>query len=182
MRQEIVHKGWPCAGLAVLLAFGLIPKGHAADNLRFKGNLVEQACTIRPGDEAITLELWDLTSKHLYINTRSRGKAFRLHLDDCNTTIGNTVTIMFGGRENMALPGLLALDGGSGASGIGIGLETLSDKPLPLNAVSDEQVLSNGNNVIELKAYVQGEPNAIRDQTIGHGAYTVTSTFTLDYP
>jgi type 1 fimbria pilin len=182
MRHEIVHKCWPCVGLIFLLTFGLMPTGHAADNLSFKGNLVEQACIIRPGDEAITLELWDLTSKHLYINTRSRGKGFRVHLDDCNTTVGNTVTIMFGGRENTALPGLLALDGGSGASGIGIGIETPSDKPLPLNAVSDEQVLSNGNNVIELKAYVKGEPNAIRDQTIGHGAYTVTSTFTLDYP
>ena len=182
MRHAIVHRCWSCAGLIFLLTFGLMPTGQAADNLSFKGNLVEQACTIRPGDEAITLELWDLTSKHLYINTRSRGKGFRLHLDDCNTTIGNTVTITFGGRENMALPGLFALDGGSGASGIGIGLETPSDKPLPLNVVSDEQVLSNGNNVIELKAYVQGEPNAIRDQTIGHGPYTVTSTFTLDYP
>ena len=89
---------------------------------------------------------------------------------------------MFGGRENSALPGLFALDGGSGASGIGVGLETPSNKPLPLNAVSDEQVLSNGSNVIELKAYVQGEPQAIREQTIGHGAYRVTSTFTLDYP
>ncbi|KTB62701.1 MULTISPECIES: fimbrial protein [Pseudomonas] len=178
MRDQIVQKG----GLALLLALGLIPVGHAADNLSFKGNLVEEACTIRPGDEAITLELWDVTSKHLYINTRTVGKRFQLHLEECDTTIGNTVTITFGGAENGELPGLFALDGGSGASGIGVGIETLSDKPLPVNAVSDEQVLSDGNNVIELKAYVQGEPAAIRDQTIGHGAYTVTSTFTLDYP
>lgn len=182
MRHEMRHKGWACAGLACLLIFGMIPAGQAADNLSFKGNLVEEACTIRPGDEAITLELWDVTSKHLYINTRSQGKGFKLHLEDCDTTIGNTVTITFGGRENMALPGLFALDGGSGASGIGVGLETPSNKPLPLNTVSDEQVLSNGNNVIELKAYVQGEPDAIRDQTIGHGLFTVISTFTLDYP
>lgn len=182
MRHEMLHKGWPCAGLAWLLIFGLIPAGQAADNLSFKGNLVEQACTIRPGDEAITLELWDLTSKHLYINTRSQGQGFKLHLEDCNTTISNTVTITFGGRENPALPGLLALDAGSGASGIGVGIETPSKKPLPLNTVSDEQVLREGSNVIELKAFVQGEPNAIRDQTIGHGTYTATSTFTLGYP
>ena len=182
MRHEMLHKGWACAGLACLLIFGLIPAGQAADNLSFKGNLVEEACTIRPGDEAITLELWDVTSKHLYINTRSQGKGFKLHLEDCDTTIGNTVTITFGGRENMALPGLFALDGGSGASGIGVGLETPSNKPFPVNTVSDKQVLSTGSNVIELKAYVQGEPDAIRDQTIGHGRYTVTSTFTLDYP
>jgi type 1 fimbria pilin len=159
-----------------------MPEAQAADNLSFKGNLVEQACTLRPGDEAITFELWDVTSKHLYLNTRSQGRDFKLHLEDCDTTISNTVTIQFGGRENTALPGLFALDGGSGASGIGVGLETPSNTPLPLNAVSDEQVLSNGSNVIELKAYVQGEPQAISDQTIGHGTFTVTSTFTLDYP
>lgn len=182
MHPAIVHKAWPCVGLALLLTFGLIPTGQAADNLSFKGNLVEEACTLRPGDEAITLELWGVTSKHLYINTRTQGKGFKVHLEDCDTSIGNTVTITLGGRENMALPGLFALDGGSIASGIGIGLETPANKPLPVNTVSDEQVLSNGSNVIELKAYVQGEPNAIKDQTIGHGAYRVTSTFTLDYP
>ncbi|CRM94921.1 Fimbria A protein precursor [Pseudomonas sp. 22 E 5] len=182
MRHEKVHKAWSCAGLALLLTCGLMPEAQAADNLSFKGNLVEQACTLRPGDEAITFELWDVTSKHLYLNTRSQGRGFKLHLEDCDTTISNTVTIQFGGRENTALPGLFALDGGSGASGIGVGLETPSNTPLPLNAVSDEQVLSNGSNVIELKAYVQGEPQAISDQTIGHGTFTVTSTFTLDYP
>ncbi|UII74254.1 type 1 fimbrial protein [Pseudomonas sp. HN11] len=182
MQHETVHKGWTCAWVALLLTFGLAPSANAADNLRFKGNLVEEACTIRPGDDAITLEIWDVTSKHLYINTRTQGKDFKVHLEDCDTTIGKTVTITLGGRENMALPGLFALDGGSSASGIGIGLETPNNKPLPVNTVSDEQVLSDGSNVIELKAYVQGEPEAIRDQTIGHGAYTVTSTFTLDYP
>ncbi|OPA86224.1 exotoxin [Pseudomonas fluorescens] len=182
MQYGLEHKTGCCTWLALLATFALTPSANAADNLSFKGNLVEEACTIRPGDEAIILELWDVTSKHLYINTRTQGKGFKLHLEDCDTTIGDTVTILFGGRENTALPGLFALDGGSGASGIGIGLETPGNKPLPLNTVSDEQVLSNGSNVIELKAYVQGEPDAIRDQTIGHGRYTVTSTFTLDYP
>ncbi len=182
MRNQRVHKAWPRAGLAVVLGVGLVPTGQAADNLSFKGNLVEEACTLRPGDEAVTLELWDVTSKHLYINTRSQGRGFTLHLEDCDTSIGKTVTITFGGTENPALPGLLALDGGSNAKGIGVGLETPSAKPLPLNTVSDEQALVDGNNAIELKAYVQGEPQAISDQTIEPGAYRVTSTFTLDYP
>lgn len=182
MQHAMNPKARPYAGVALLLSFSLVPAGHAADNLSFKGNLVEEACTIRPGDEAITLELWDVTSKHLYINTRTQGKGFKVHLEDCDTTVGNTVTITLGGRENAALPGLFALDVASGASGIGLGIETPNNKPLPLNTASDEQVLSDGSNVIELKAYVQGEPEAIRDQTIGHGRFTVTSTFTLDYP
>lgn len=182
MRFEMDHKKWSCAWLALLMNFGLPDKGSAADNLSFKGNLVEEACTIRPGDDAITLELWDVTSKHLYLNTRTQGKGFRVHLENCDTTIGDSVTLLLSGTENTKLPGLFALDGGSGATGIGLGIETPGNKPLPVNTVSDKQVLSTGSNVIELKAYVQGEPDAIRDQTIGHGRYTVTSTFTLDYP
>ncbi|ARB30167.1 type 1 fimbrial protein [Pseudomonas tolaasii] len=182
MRQQTVERNWTGAWLVALLAASLAPAAQAADNLSFKGNLVEQACTIRPGDEAITFELWDVTSKHLYINTRTQGRAFKLHLEACDTTISDAVIITLGGRENGALPGLFALDGGSSATGIGLGIETPDNKPLPVNTASDEQKLSNGSNVIELKAYVQGEPDAIRDQTIGHGSYTVTSTFTLDYP
>ncbi|MGY2399752.1 fimbrial protein [Pseudomonas sp. SDO5271_S396] len=179
---HLIHDAWPVFVAALLLSCSSILEVQAADNLKFKGKLVREACTIRPGDDAITLELWDVTSKHLYINTRSVGKPFKLHLEDCDTSIGNSVTITFGGAENRELPGLLALDGGSGASGIGVGIETPGDEPLPLNAVSDKQLLVAGSNVIELKAYVKGEPSAIRDQSIGHGAYTATSTFTLDYP
>ncbi|SFY22055.1 Pilin (type 1 fimbria component protein) [Pseudomonas sp. NFR02] len=182
MHHQSISKDWYYRVFALVLILGFIAEGKAADNLSFKGNLVEQACTIRPGDEAIVLELWDVTSKHLYINTRTQGKGFKLHLEDCDTTIGKTVTITLSGRENLALPGLFALDGGSTASGVGIGIETPGNKQLPVNAVSDEHVLSIGNNVIELKAYLQGEPDALQDQTIGHGLYTVTSTFTLDYP
>lgn len=182
MRHEMDQKRSACAWLALLLTSGLTAEGNAADNLSFKGNLVEEACTIRPGDDAITLELWDVTSKHLYLNTRTQGKGFRVHLENCDTAIGDSVTILLGGAENTRLPGLFALDGGSAATGIGLGIETANNKLLPVNTVSDKQVLSTGSNVIELKAYVQGEPDAIRDQTIGHGGYTVTSTFTLDYP
>ena len=78
---------------ALVLALSLAADAQAADNLSFKGNLVQEACTLRPGDEAVTLELWDVTSKHLYINTRSQGKDFRLHLENCDTTIGATVSI-----------------------------------------------------------------------------------------
>lgn len=177
MRHEVIHKG-----LALLLIVCLTPTVQAADNLRFMGNLVEQACSIRPGDEALTVELWDVAEKHLYINTRTVGKGFRLHLDDCNTTISESVSVTFAGAENRALPGLFALDGGSGASGIGLGIETPSNRLLPVNTPGDQQPLTPGNNVIELKAYVQGEPQAIRDQTIEPGAYRVTSIFTLDYP
>lgn len=182
MEFNIRNKVCPCAGLAVLLSLIIVPKGYAADNLRFRGNLVQGACSIRPGDEDIELTLREMTSKFIYRYTRSEGKPFSLHLENCDTGIADSVTITFSGIENPDLPGLLAVDAGSQASGIGVGLETLQSNPLPLEVASDEQALITGNNVIELQVYVKGEPQAILDQSIVPGAFSASSTFTLGYP
>ena len=170
--------------LALLVGMPLLLPGtlEAADNLSFRGVLVADACTLRPGDEAVELNLRDVSSKYLYLNARTLGMPFQLHLEGCDTTVGSSVTVTFGGNESLVLPGLLALDSGSSATGVAIGIETPADRPLPLNTASDEQVLSNGNNTIALKAYIRGEPQAIANQSIAAGTFRATSTFTLHYP
>lgn len=157
-------------------------QGQAAANLSLKGTLVVQACNLRPDDEMITLDLSRVHSQYLYAHTRTIGQSFYIHLQDCDTSVAESVTTTFGGRENSELPGLLALDGGSVARGIAIGIETPQNRPLPLNTASAEQTLSDGNNVIEFKAYVRGEPQAIADKSIRRGRFKATSTFTLAYP
>jgi len=47
---------------------------------------------------------------------------------------------------------------------------------------SPEQTLNDGDNVIALKAYVQGEPKAIAIESIRKGRFVANSTFTLAYP
>lgn len=157
-------------------------KAQAADNLRFTGDLVAEPCTLRPGDDAITVDITDVSIRELYSNTRTPGRAFQIHLEGCNSSIADSVTTTFSGAPNAALPGLLALDGSSVAHGVALGLETPADIPLPLNVTSDTQTLSDGNNIIEFKAYVRGEPQAIADRSIQAGAFRATSTFTLNYP
>lgn len=154
----------------------------AADNLSFKGVLVAQACTIRPGDELITVEFSDISTYSLYVNTRTPGEAFYIHLQDCDTQIADSVTATFSGTENAELPGLLALATGSAARGIAIGLETVAGQPLPLYVASPEQGLNDGDNVIALRAYVRGEPTAITNESIRKGRFAANSTFTLAYP
>ncbi len=171
---------WRCAQ-AVLLALCCAPSAFAADNLKFKGVLVEGACIIRPGDEEISLEFRRVTNKYLYLNTRTLGERFELKLEECDTAIADSVTITFSGTPNAQLPGLLALSGSSTASGVGIGIETLQGKPLPLGSASDKHFISNGSHVIALAAYVKGEPQAIANKTIGMGELSAVSTFVLNY-
>lgn len=164
---------------AVLLA--LTVPAQAAPNVRLYGALVAEPCVIPPGEENIALDFGGIVDKYLYLNTRTPGQGFEIPLAECDLSLGNTVTVTFSGVESAGLPGLLALDTGSGATGIALGLETPDARPLKLNTASDKVPLQEGSNVIALKAYVQGEPGAIAGQSIGRGAFTATATFSLEY-
>ena len=183
MVAESISKRWQPAVIALLLGASLIrpDDGVAASNLTLKGALVMEACKLRAGDEALTFELEPVSNNYLYLNIRTVGKTFRIHLEGCNTSIGDTVTTTFSGNESTKLPGFLALNGAAD-QGVAIGMETLTDKPLPLNVVSDKQVLSNGNTVIAFKTFIKAEPQAIANKSITAGTFTAISTFILDYP
>lgn len=167
----------------VTLAMALSSQAsHAANNnVHLFGALVAEPCVIRPGDEEILLDFGTIVDKYLYKYTRTQGRDFEIRLTECDLTIGKTVKVTFTGTEDSQLPGLLALDGGSEATGIAIGLETTAAQPLPINQESDSFPLQDGNSTIALKAYVQGEPQAITDHAIGRGAFTATATFNLEY-
>ena len=150
--------------------------------MSFRGALVAQACTLRPGDDDIPLQLWDTSSQYLYLSTRTIGKPFEIHLEGCDISIGGDVTITLSGNASAVLPGLLALGGGSTAAGVAIGIETPAGNLLPLNVTSDRQALTSGANIIALKAFIKAEPQAIANQSIVAGLLTAVSTFTLSYP
>lgn len=183
MNVEVQYSARLCRAIAVQLLAGLmlVSQAYAADNLSFKGNLVAQACTIRPGDEALEFELREASSHFLYLNTRTASESFFIHLEGCDTSIAGSVTTTFSGNENTELPGLLALDPGSRAEGIAVGLETPASVPLPLNTESEKQALVDGGNVLGFKAYIKGEPQAIANKSIKAGVFTAASTFTLNY-
>ncbi|BEO21306.1 exotoxin (plasmid) [Serratia marcescens] len=179
MRKRLL----PQAGLwgvsaALLLA---VTPAKAVDNLRFYGALVAEPCVIAPGYEDIPLEFGTIVDRYLYLNTRTPGQTFEIRLADCDLNLGKLVTVTFTGTENAALPGLLAIDGSGGARGIAIGLETPDSTLLPINQAGGKISLVSGSNVIALKAYVRGEPEAIRNQRIELGTFGATATFRLEY-
>lgn len=161
----------------------LMPLHAAGDdnNVHFYGALVAEPCVIAPGNEEIHLDFGTIIDKYLYLNTRTPGQPFDIRLTECDLSLGNVVKISFSGIENTALPGLLAINDSSEATGIAIGLETEDAKLLPLNKQSDNYRLQKGNNVIELKGYVQGEPKSLNDKTIRRGPFHAVATFNLEY-
>lgn len=153
---------------------------QAADNLHFTGALVQEACTLRPGDEELHIELGETPDKYLYLNQRTRGKPFSLHLENCDPALGSTLEITFSGNESTALPGLLTPDAGSQARGIALGLETPQGKALLFNQPISYSVQS-GDNQLDFVSYVAGEPEAIENKNIVKGIFTVSGTFSITY-
>lgn len=168
--------------LVQMLSLAPLPALAAGNNnVHLYGALVAEPCVIPPGNEEITLDFGTIIDKYLYLNTRTLGQPFEIHLEECDLTLGKTVSVTFTGIENSALPGLLAIDSGSGATGIAVGFETPSAQPLPLNTQGDKSLLQAGGNIIAMKAYVQGEPQAIADKKIGRGPFSAVATFNLTY-
>ncbi|MEQ5757388.1 fimbrial protein [Providencia rettgeri] len=156
-------------------------KNGQIGEIRIQGELIAEPCVIRPGDEEIEVDFGTIIDKYLYINNRSQTESYIIHLDDCDTSIYNYVDITFIGNENPKLPGLLSLDANSIASGIGIAILDMNDKLIKINTPIPAYKLSNGNNELQFKAYVQAELNAIKSKNIGLGLFTATATFKLFY-
>ncbi|MBU5413213.1 fimbrial protein [Serratia ureilytica] len=148
--------------------------------VNYSGILVAEPCVIPPGAENIELDFGTVIDKYLYLNQRTSGKAFSLQLTECDLSLGETVSVLFSGTESVALPGLLAINSG-GLNGIAIGLENLAGELLPLNQLSGKQRLQAGSNRLTFKAYVRGEPEAIKSKTIGKGQFSASATFLLNY-
>jgi len=176
-KGHLVGRWLGTVGLALLSSFST----NGADNVRFHGALVAEPCVIPPGEETLQLDFGTVIDKYLYLNQRTHGQQFELHLTECDLSLGASVQVTFSGNENPNLPGLLALDGTSQARGIGIGMETPEGKPLPLNQTGKKFPLAEGSNQIIFKAYVQGEAEAIAKETIERGPFSAVATFSLEY-
>lgn len=153
----------------------------AAENFKLHGALVAEPCSLEAGDESIELDFGSVVDKYLYQHQRTNSKAFSLRLADCDTSLGKTVKISFGGVESLALPGLLALTDGSLAKGIAVGFETSAGQTLGLNAWSPREALIDGDNTVALQAYIQAEPEAVATKGIQLGTFYAVASFSLQY-
>ena len=156
---------------------------RADSQVDFDGTLIEDPCTLAVGTQGSeqTVDFGTVINKYLYANTRSPAQTFTIMLQDCDTSLGKTVSFIFHGTEDIAQPGLLALDPTSGAQGVAIGLASADGTPLPLNEDSGKSTLNDGDTQISFQAYVQASPTAILNNAIVVGEFSATATFEMIY-
>jgi type 1 fimbria pilin len=153
----------------------------AEDNLFFSGALVNEPCVLADGDRLIEMDFKSVFKKDFYINTRTKSRYIELHLQNCDVDVGKRmVSITFSGNESRELPGFLSLRSAT-VRGIVVGLETMSGVALHLHQPHRLWELSPGDNVLSFNAFLQGEPTALANHTLGQGDFEASLTFALNY-
>ena len=166
-----------------LLSGGLIPiysMASSSTTIHYGGTLIALPCTIEPGTETAYYDLGVTPTKSLYRFTRTSGILITFELKDCDTSLGTTVKASFSGSTNNE--GLLRFAPGSEAKGAGIGLEYLDGRPISIDGKSNYSVqLVDGDMLIRLKAYVQGEREALANKSLVAGDFNAIMTYALSY-
>lgn len=172
------RKGWAAALplLPVWLPFCAVA-GSQELLMTITAEVVGQPCSLRPGDEIIPVDFGNINNKDLLRDGRTPSRSFQLHLDECDPSIADSVSVTFSGAASEEST-LLALSADSQAKGIAIGLEQ-GGQVLSINKPSRAFTLAEGSNVLDFAAYVQLLPSAQTGVTPGN--FNATANFTLDY-
>ena len=170
--------------LALVGALPSISWADSSNTIQYSGKLIALPCTVNPGSESGYVYFGEnINSKDLYTGQRGAysDQEFEFYLDDCDTSLGNTISAKFSG--NATADGLLKFNPDSEASGVVIGLETMSGAALPINNAQVEPVypIKDGDMVIKLRAYLKADQDAMENKTIKPGWFSATLTYTLMY-
>lgn len=168
---------------AVLLLGVMVADSSQAldNNLQISGTLVTEPCTLDVNNNTQTVDFGTVIKKGLYKDVRTPGVPFTITLTECDISLGKTVNITLTGAESTLLAGYLATTG-TGSAGVAIGIETPDGKKLPVDQSMTGFTLNDGTTEIVLQAYVQAEPDAIKNQSLVPGSFSATATIDAEYP
>ncbi|WP_330544170.1 fimbrial protein [Aeromonas hydrophila] len=172
-----MHIGWG-AVLAIYCAcfssLALAADEPVTAQLTVAATVGQSACNLRPGDEAIVLQM-DASLQTLRTQGKMPAVPFDLHLEGC-TDVASRVHLRFSGQGATGQPNWLALDPASEASGVAIAL-SLAGEPIALNGVAPPQRLYGGENILHCAASL----TRLTAEEVQAGAFSATTTFELHY-
>ncbi|MDW5415852.1 fimbrial protein [Iodobacter sp. CM08] len=161
--------------------FMFTPKHAMAIKVNISGELLASPCilAIESGDQTVRFNA--ISTKDLYSSGVAATKDFSFILKNCDLSISKSVNIIFTGNKSAEQNGLLALDPGSIASGVAIGLK-YKNNILPLGSSTGGIDLTTGENTLQFSAFVHGDPSTIENKTIKAGRFSAVANFKLNYP
>jgi len=150
------------------------------NNMFFYGTLTNEPCTLAPEDQTVDVDFESIVNKDLYLNARTAGRPFTLHLQNCSVQDKPKVSVTFTGNESSLFPGLL-LPAGGVERGVMIGIESDNGKLVMINKSWPIGELVEGENNLSFKAYLVATPEAKVSRSIALGPLTASVTFEFSY-
>ncbi|AEF44254.1 Fimbrial protein domain-containing protein [Serratia sp. AS12] len=174
----------PLAGLISALTLGAAMNASAATvnggTVHFKGDVVNAACAVNTNSFDQTVHLGQVrTAKLAKDGDKSTPVGFNIELNDCDTTVSSTASILFDGVSVSGKPTVLALQSSAAGSATNVGVQILDSTGTPVmvdgSAASTAYTLSDGTNKIPFQAayYATGQATA--------GAANADAAFKVEY-
>lgn len=171
---------WLSSLIGTMTLWSGLVMADTSNTVEYSGTLIALPCTVQPGMDDFHIEMDEVFPQNLYTQGRTAGQEFSFVLEDCDPSLGSTITATFTGVSNGQ--GLLEFDSTSSASGALIGVETLSGTPLLIDGVTSYSTpIADGNMTLKFRAYVQGDSAAIAAKNITPGLFWATLTYALSY-
>lgn len=173
------QRSYISAGLPGLLLLAQSAGVSAQDNVHITGNLLNKSCQlVVQGGLLAEVHFPTISNKDLISQGRSDKMPMVFQLENCKGPAAYSVKVTLTGTEDTEQPGFLALDPGSIAQGVGIGIEKDgADQVFINNTDGASFVLSNGNNTLNFKTWIQAKSG----RNVTFGEFTATATATFEY-
>ena len=176
------------APMALIVSLSVTTGAHAMGELiggdiNFKGTVVALGCSIVPSSKHVAVDFGEISTRTLYAEKKSVPQEFKIELQGCNSEIFKSVTVTFSGTKNANMDDRLAITSISpnSASGIGVGLEESDGTAIMLDTPTSATTISDATMQLNFKAFVEGEPDALKDQTLQTGPFRATANYILNY-
>ncbi len=156
---------------------GVHAAGAGSGTIAFEGEILEAACSIKPGDSDQTIQLGEIAKSQLALGGSSRSKEISIELTGCSITglADKTVSATFTGAASADVSGALGIAGD--AKGAGIMLVDGSGTAITLGAPTQVQLLQAGDNTLVFNAYLKGKATG----DITPGRFAAVTNFSLAY-
>lgn len=163
------------SALASVTAWGGAPSSLTDATVTFHVQVVSSPCHFQDNTEFV-VEMGETATRTLQTQRYGDWHTFTLGFTECNIDTFQNIAIQFLGTEDTHLPGRLALDSGSGAKGVAIGIY-YGNNLLAINNNSAWIPLQVGDNTLPFSARIE----RTADNTLQSGDYTATAHFKLSY-
>ena len=163
---------------SVLAGFIAGPAMAGEGLVQFLGALTDTSCAVAGEDYNQIVALGEIPAAVFNAaGDKSSPVTFYIHLTDCPTTVSGIQT-KFDGKSDSDNTDLLALDSGSDATGLGIGIEEADGTPVPLHTASKNVVVDNNTHAVTLQYQARYVATVA---SVGSGTANSVSQFSLNY-